>query len=141
MKNFLPKLTKKQQQSVIRFLKKCARSKYSDDTEKLNYILAQINLFFDLRMKDYTSKIDVLSAMKTIARYFCFVSDLTDFALCTWDELVRRVFFVIPSIRIVNRNQLLFKYKKEVFKVHPSYFVYGYRHEDRFLTFNITITE
>jgi hypothetical protein len=141
MKNFLPNLTNKQQQSVIRFLKKCARSKYSDDTEKLNYILAQINLFFDLRMKDYTSKIDVLSAMKTIARYFCFVSDLTDFALCTWDELVRRVFFVIPSIRIVNRNQLLFKYKKKVFKVHPSYYVYGYRHEDRFLTFNITITE
>ncbi len=140
MDKFLPILSKEQVESVIRFLKKCASSKYSHDTDKRDYILEQIDRFFQFRIQSFTS-IDVLAVMKTIARHFCFVSDFTDFSLCTWDELVRRVFFVVPSIRIVNKKRLCFRYKKKVFKVHPSYFIYGYRHEDRFLTFNITITE
>jgi hypothetical protein len=143
-KRFLPVPSKEQMKYVIRFLKRCARSKYSHDTEKLNSILVHINRFFYIRLKYYISnidsiKIDLLTAMKTIAQHFCFVSDFADDALCTWDELVRRVFFVIPSIRIVNRDQLIFKYKNTVFKVHPSYFVYGYRLEDRLRTFNLTI--
>jgi hypothetical protein len=138
--SFLPHLSKKHLKYVIRFLRKCASLKYSHDTDNRDYILEQIDRFFQFRIERFTS-MDALLVMKTIARYFCFVGDLTDFALCTWDELVRRIFFIVPSIRIVNRDQLLFKYKKKVFKVHPSYFVYGYRYEDRFLTFNITITE
>lgn len=141
VKNFLPRLSKEQLKSVYRFLNKCVNSKYADDPPRQQYIMSQLDLFFEIRIQRFTSTMDALLVMKTIARYFCFITDLTDFGLCTWDVLVRRLFFVIPSIRIVNRNQLLFKYKKKVFKVHPSYYVYGYRHEDRFLTFNITITE
>ena len=140
MKNFLPNLSIKQLKSVMRFLKKCATSKYSHDTDKRDYILEQIDRFFQFRIQSFTS-MDVLAVMKTIARHFCFVSDFTEFSLCTWDELVRRVFFVVPSIRIVNKKRLCFRYKMTVFVVHPSYYVYGYRNEDRHLTFNITIIE
>lgn len=137
----LPILSKKQLKSVWRFLKKRASSKYSDDRKKTNHILDILNRFFQNRMKSFTSEYDALRVMKTIAKYFCFVSDLSDFALCTWNELVLRTFFVIPSIKLLNKKRLCFRFKMTVFVVHPSYFVYGYGIEDRHLTFNITIIE
>jgi hypothetical protein len=135
--SFLPKLSKKPVKSVMKFLKKCAKSKYSHDREELNYILEQIERFFQFRIESFTS-MDALLVMKTIARYFCFVSDLTDFALCTWDELVRMVFFIVPSIRIVNKKLLCFKHKKTVFIVRKCYY-HDYACEE--LTFNLTIIE
>ena len=137
----LPILSKKQLKSVWRFLKKRASSKYSDDRKKTNHILDILNRFFQNRMKSFTSEYDALRVMKTIAKYFCFVSDLSDFALCTWNELVLSTFFVIPSIKLLNKKRLCFRFKMTVFVVHPSYFVYGYGIEDRHLTFNITIIE
>ena len=122
----LPILSKKQLKSVWRFLKKRASSKYSDDRKKTNHILDILNRFFQNRMKSFTSEYDALRVMKTIAKYFCFVSDLSDFALCTWNELVLRTFFVIPCIKLLNTTRLCFRFKMTVFVVHPSYFVYSF---------------
>ena len=135
--SFLPHLSKKHLKYVIRFLRKCASLKYSHDTDNRDYILEQIDRFFQFRIERFTS-MDALLVMKTIARYFCFVSDLTDFALCTWDELVRMVFFIVPSIRIVNKKLLCFKHKKTVFIVRKCYY-HDYACEE--LTFNLTIIE
>jgi len=136
---FLPNLSKKQVESLLRFLKKKARSKYSTDMDDMNYILETLDLFFENRMNDFTSKFNVLQVMKMIARWFCFSSDRADFCLCTWQELVLRTFLVVPSIRIVNKKRLCFRYKTTVFVVRPSYYVYGYHQKDREATFNIMI--
>jgi len=136
--NFLPNLSKKQVKSLLRFLKNKARSKYSNDEDYMNYVLNTLDIF-EKRMNHFTAKLNVLKVMKTIARWFCFSSDLADFALCTWPELVLRTFFVVPSIRIVNKKRLCFRYKTTVFVVHPSYYVYGYHQKAREATFNITI--
>lgn len=138
---FLPILSKKQLKSVLRFLKKRTISIYSNDNKKMIHILDCLNRFFQLHMNSFTSKLNVLKVMKTIAKYFCFVSHTANFALCTWSELVLRTFFVVPSIKLLNKKQLCFRYKKTVFVVHPSYSVYGYRKTERDLTFNLTILE
>ncbi len=139
MTNFLPILSKKQLKTVLRFLKKKDRSKYSNDENYMIYVLKTLDIFFENRMNHFTSKLNVLKVMKTIAKYFCFVSDTADFALCTWSELVLRTFFVVPSIRIVNKTRLCFRYKTTVFVVHPSYYIYGYHQNAREATFNVTI--
>ena len=136
---FLPILSKQQVKSLLRFLKKKARSKYSNDEDYMNHVLKTLDIFFENRMNHFTSKLNVLKVMKTIARWFCFLSDLADFALCTWPELVLRTFFVVPSIRIVNKKRLCFRYKTTVFVVHPSYYIYGYHQNAREATFNVTI--
>ena len=137
--NFLPILSKEQVNSLLRFLKKKARSKYSNDEDYMNHVLKRLDIFFEIRMNDFTSKYDALHVMRSIAKYFCFISDTDDFALCTWPELVLRTFLVVPSIRIVNKKRLCFRYKTTVFVVHPSYYIYGHRRNDREATFNVTI--
>lgn len=139
MNYILPNLSKSQFKSIWRFLKKRTISMYSNDEDKMNDILKTLNTFFQFRMEIFTSKMNVLKVMKTIAKYFCFISDTADFALCTWSELVLRTFLVVPSIRIVNKNRLCFRYKNTVFVVHESYYVYGHLNTDREPTFNITV--
>jgi len=136
---FLPVLSKNQIKSIWRFLKKRTISIYSYNKIKMNIILDTLNRFFQFRMNSFNSKLNVLKVMKTIAKYFCFVSDTADFALCTWSELVLRTFFVVPSIKLLNKKRLYFRYKNTVFVVHPSYYVYGYHQKAREATFNITI--
>jgi len=117
---FLRRFSTKQLKSIKRFLTNCAKSKYAHDAYKLDYILGQIDRYFEFRMADFTSKTAALAVMQSIALYFCFVSYLTHFELCTWDVLVRRVFFVVPSIRILNRETMCFRHKKTVFVVEKS---------------------
>ena len=134
-----PILSKKQIKSLWRFLKKLTISKYSNDENKKHHILASLNRFFEIRMNDFTSKHDALHVIRSIAKYFCFVSDTADFALCTWSELVLRTFFVVPSIQIVNKKRLCFKFKKTIFVVHEAF----YLHENgcKELTFGLKIHE
>ena len=139
MNYILPILSKSQFRSVWRFLKKRTISMYSNDKEKMRHILNTLNTFFQFRMEIFTSKMNVLKVMKTIAKYFCFISDTANFALCTWSELVLRTFLVVPSIRIVNKNRLCFRYKNTVFVVRESYYVYGYLKTEREPTFNIRV--
>jgi hypothetical protein len=134
---FLPILSKRQLKSVLRFLKKRTISMYSNDEDKVRHILSTLNRFFQFRMDDYTSKYDVLHVIQSIAKYFCFVSDTADFALCTWSELVSRTFLVVPSIKLLNKKRMCFRFKKTKFVVHEDL----YLHENGFqeLTVNLTI--
>lgn len=139
MTNFLPFLSKKQLKSLLRFLKNRTCLKYSNDESKMNYILVSLNRFFEIRMNVFTSKHDALHVIQSIAKYFCFVSDTADFALCTWSELVSRTFFVVPSIKLLNKKRMFFRFKKTNFVVHEDL----YLHENgcQELTVNLTIHE
>lgn len=134
--NFLPILSKSQLRSVWRFLKNKARSKYSTDERRMNHVLKRLDIFFEIRMNDFTSKYDALYVMRSIAKYFCFINDTAHFALCTWPELVLRTFFVVPSIQNVNKKRMCFMFKKIIFFVHEDI----YLHENGFQepTFNLT---
>lgn len=121
---FLPILSKRQLKSVLRFLKKRTISMYSNDEDKVRHILSTLNRFFQFRMNDFTSKYDALHVMQSIAIYFCFVSDTADFALCTWSELVLRTFFVVPSIKLLNKKRMWFKFKKTTFVVHEDFYLH-----------------
>lgn len=136
---FLPFLSKKQLKSVLRFLKNRTCLKYSNDENKMNHILNTLNIFFEIRMNDFTSKHDALHVIQSIAKYFCFVGDTADFALCTWSELVLRTFLVVPSIQIVNKKQLYFKFKKTIFVVRESFYLHQNGCQE--LTFGLTIHE
>lgn len=137
MTNFLPFLSKRQLKSVLRFLKKRTILKYSNDENKMNHILGTLNTFFEIRMNDFTSKHDALIVMQSIAKYFCFVSDTADFALCTWPELVLRTFFVVPSIQIVNKKLLCFKFKKNIFFLQEKLYLHENGCQEH--TFGLTI--
>jgi hypothetical protein len=139
MDKFLPILSEEQVESLHEFLKFYTCLKYSNDETKKNEILDTLNRFFQGRMKCFTSKLDALGIMKTIARYFCFVNGIADYELCRWDELVSLTFLVIPEMRVVSEEDMRFRYKNTVFVVHRSYYVYGYGDRDRELTFNLTI--
>lgn len=120
---FNPTLTKKQVKSILRFLKKCARSKYANDQDRMTYTLKTLDLFFENRIDGYTSNLNIQQVLKEIAGWFCFETDSANFCLCTWKELVLRTFFVVPSIRIVSKKQPMFDYKGGRFVVELLYFI------------------
>jgi hypothetical protein len=131
---FNPTLTKKQVKSLLRFLKKCARSKYANDKDMMTHTLKTLDIFFNNRIDRYTSDLNIQQVLKDIAGWFCFNTYSANFCLCTWKELVLRTFFVVPSIRIVNQKQLIFQYKKHRFVVEILYFIEYREPEPAFCT-------
>lgn len=116
-------MTKKQVKSILRFLKKCARSKYANHKDMMTHTLERLDQFFKNRINDYTSILNIQQFLKEIAGWFCFNTDSANFCLCTWKELVLRTFSVVPSIRIVSKKQPMFDYKGGRFVVELLYFI------------------
>lgn len=116
-------MTKSQVKSVLRFLKKCARSKYANDQYMMTHTLETLDRFFKNRINGYTSNLNIQQVLKEIAKSFCFETDNANYCLCTWKELVLRTFSVVPSIRIVSKKQPMFDYKGGRFVVELLYFI------------------
>ena len=131
---FNPTLTKKQVKSILRFLKKCARSKYANDQDRMTPTLKTLDLFFENRIDGYTSNLNIQQVLKEIAKWFCFETDSANYCLCKWKELVLRTFSVVPSIRIVSKKQPTFKYKGRLFVVEILYFIEYREPEPAFCT-------
>jgi hypothetical protein len=132
------KLSQQHVELILKFLKDRAKSMYFNNQQYMKYVLDTLDGFFSFRMNFFMST-DAFSVMQSIAKYFCFISDTADFALCKWNELVLMVAFIVPQIDILDEKLLYFRFNDILIQIREAYYVYPNGSKE--LTFGLTIIQ